>query len=50
MPPLHEGNEYRSTTVLPYLEDLHNPDSALEVDETENPQELSLPGKLWLIE
>lgn len=37
MPPLNEGNQYRSMTVLPYLEDLHNPGGSTSgIDEDEN--------------
>ena len=48
MPPLQDGDPYRSMSVLPYLEDLHSPESGstslIDEDETVGNETLCVPG------
>ena len=48
MPPLQDGDPYRSMSVVPYLEDLHSPESGstslIDEDETVGTETLRVPG------
>jgi hypothetical protein len=48
MPPLQDGDPYRSMSVVPYLEDLHSPESGstslIDEDETAGTETLCVPG------
>lgn len=47
MPPLPDGDLYRSMSVVPYLEDLHSPESGSTslVDEDTATDTLCVPGE-----
>ena len=47
MPPLPDGDLYRSMSVVPYLEDLHSPESGSMslVDEDTATSTLCVPGE-----
>ncbi len=48
MPPLQDGDPYRSMSVVPYLEDLHSPESGSTslIDEDDTTTEtLCVPGE-----
>ena len=46
MPPLQDGDPYRSMSVVPYLEDLHCPESGSLIDEDDTVTDtLCVPGK-----
>lgn len=47
MPPLPDGDLYRSMSVVPYLEDLHSPESGSMslVDEDTATGTLCVPGE-----
>jgi hypothetical protein len=48
MPPLQDGDPYRSMSVVPYLEDLHSPESGstslIDEDENAGTETLCVPG------